>query len=226
MILFAAKGALRGEWTKTSAWLRVQSAAIWLVLFRLGDILCVLKWLQNSRFLMTRQERIAHAMAPTGNLFLVLILPELRRQGMSHLSLYALQRTVEKADDGSGIRYSEKCLRTETGLEDYETSRAFGLLISRHLVMVRKDPNDRRVRELIPTDKGRTALKKILEQAGRRLWDGIQDQGRSRRVKQVTEHLRKANRILHGEFQLSFFDKDLFPKATKRRLLKRAHQAP
>lgn len=175
---------------------------------------------------MNRQERIAHALAHSGGLFLVLILPELRRQGMSHLSLYALQRTVEKADDGSGVRYSEQWLRRETGLKDYETSRACSLLLRSQLVTARKDPNDRRVREFLPTARGRKILNTVLEESGRRLWDGLQVQGRSRRVKEVTEHLRKANRILHGEFQLSFFDKDLFPKATKRRRPMRAHQAP
>lgn len=49
------------------------------------------------------------------NLFLVLIAPELRRHGISPQALYALQRTVEKADDGSGsaIRRSGFALRRD-----------------------------------------------------------------------------------------------------------------
>jgi DNA-binding MarR family transcriptional regulator len=168
-------------------------------------------------FRMTRQERIAHALAYSGSLFLVLTLPELRRQGLSYLALYALQRVVEVADEGAGTRYSEKWLRSETGLEDYETSRACTLLLKSDLITVRKDPRDRRVRELIPTARGRKLLNRILAEAGERLWEGIQTPGRTRRVKEVTGHLRKANRILHGDFQLSFFDKDLFTKDKKRR---------
>ena len=173
---------------------------------------------------MTRQQRIAQALAHSGNLFLVLTIPELRFQGMSYLALYALERTVEKADDGSGVRYSEKWLRSETGLKAYETSRACTLLLRSDLVTARKDPDDRRVRELFPTARGRKLLNNILEKAGQRLWKGIQTRGRIRRVKEITEHLRAANRILHGGFQLSFFDKDLFPKDQRRR--KPAQQAP
>jgi len=160
---------------------------------------------------MTREERIARAMAIPGNFFLVLTLPELRHQGMGFLSLYALQRTVEVAKDGTrGPSYSEQWLRDETGLEDYETSRACTLLAKAGMVTVTKAKDDCRVRELKPTELGRRILDKIMYEAGRRLWEGIPTAGRIRRVKMATEHLRKANRILHGPLQLSFFDKDLF----------------
>ena len=76
-------------------------------------------------------------MACPVNFFLVLTQPELRRQGMSFLSLYALQRAVERAKDPDGP-YSEQWLRSETGLEDYETSRACTLLVRSGLVRLWK----------------------------------------------------------------------------------------
>ena len=63
---------------------------------------------------MTTQERFVKAMAISGNLFLLITLPELRRQGMTYLSLYALQRTVEIASNSSVNRFSEYWLRVET----------------------------------------------------------------------------------------------------------------
>ncbi|HEV2132631.1 MAG TPA: MarR family winged helix-turn-helix transcriptional regulator [Terracidiphilus sp.] len=167
---------------------------------------------------MTRQERIVDALATPGCLFLVLTAPELRRQGMTYLSLYALLRVVEKADQRPGQRYSEQWLRRETGREYYETSRACTLLLKSDLVIASPDPDDRRVREFVPTARGRLVLQAILSAAGRRLWDGIQPQGRTRQVKEVTGHLRSANRILRSDFQLSIFDKDLnLKEATTRR---------
>jgi DNA-binding MarR family transcriptional regulator len=166
---------------------------------------------------MTRQQRIVDALAIPGNLFLVITLPELRRQGLSYLALYALQRIVEKADDGSGDRYSEQWLRGETGLKDYETSRACALLVKSDLVKASKDPDDHRVREFVPTPRGRRILLGILAKAGQRLWEGIQPLGRPRRVKETVEHLRAANRTLHGPLQLTIFDKPPSAKPPKQR---------
>ena len=166
---------------------------------------------------MTRQERIVQALAIPGNLFLVITLPELRRQGMSYLALYALQRIVEKADERPGQRYSEQWLRRETGLKDYETSRACTLLVKSELVTVSKDPDDRRVRELVPTARGRRILKAILARAGHRLWEGIDPLGRDRQVKETVEHLRAAQRTLLGPLQLTFFDKEPSARIAKRR---------
>lgn len=166
---------------------------------------------------MTRKERIVQALAIPGNLFLVITLPELRRQGMSYLALYALQRTVEKADDGSGNRYTEKWLRRETGLKGYETSRARALLVKSDLITVSRDPDDRRVRELIPTARGRQILRRILAEAGRRLWEGIQPNGRIRRVKETVQHLKAADQKLLGSLQLTFFDEASVPNIPKRR---------
>lgn len=90
---------------------------------------------------MTREERVTRAMACSGNFFLVLTQPELRREGMSFLSFYALQRAVERAKDPGG-KYSEQWLRSETGLEDYETSRACTLLVRSGLVKASKHDDD------------------------------------------------------------------------------------
>jgi DNA-binding MarR family transcriptional regulator len=166
---------------------------------------------------MTRQQRIVEALAVPGNLFLVLMLPELRRQGMSYLALYALRRIVEKADDTSADRYSELWLRRETGLKDYETSRACTFLVKSDLVKVSKDPEDRRVREFVPTARGRRVLLQILTKAGERLWEGIPPPGRPRRVKETVGHLRAANQKLHGPLQLTISDKAPSARPPKRR---------
>jgi len=158
------------------------------------------------------------AMATSGNLFLLITLPELRRQGMTYLSLYALQRAVEIANCGQADRFSEYWLRSETGLEDYEASRACTFLERSGLVKVSKDPQDGRVRLLTPTARGRRVLDKILSTAANRLWDGIQTPGRIRRVTEATEALRRANRILLGPLQLSFFDKEVMPQEMRRKL--------
>ncbi|MGC2615142.1 MAG: hypothetical protein WA354_14005 [Terracidiphilus sp.] len=174
---------------------------------------------------MTREERVTRAMACSGNFFLVLTQPELRREGMSFLSFYALQRAVERAKDPGG-KYSEQWLRSETGLEDYETSRACTLLVRSGLVKASKHDDDRRVRKLVPTALGCRVLSRIMEAAGRRLWNGIDHAGRIRRVKEVTSHLQRANRILHGQFQLSFFDRDLSEKKPRRSSKNRAATEP
>lgn len=166
---------------------------------------------------MTRQERIVDALATPGCLFLVLTLPELRCQGMTYLTLYALRRIVEKADEPPGQRYSGQRLRRETGLMDYETSRACSFLVNSKLVSVSNDPDDRRVREFVPTERGRRVLQSVLAEGGRRLWEGIEPQGRIRRVKETVAHLRAADRTLLGSIQLTFFDKDLDTKEPKRR---------
>jgi len=164
---------------------------------------------------MTRQQRVADALALPGSLFFVLVQPELRRQGLSFLSFYALQRIIEEADEGG--RYSESWLRVETGMQDYETSRACRRLVASALTVESRHQNDRRVKALLPTALGRRVLNRILAAAGMRLWEGTSTLGRVRRVREVTAHLRKANRILHGSFQLSFFDYTMLPDGNLRR---------
>jgi DNA-binding MarR family transcriptional regulator len=148
-------------------------------------------------------------MSGFGNLFLVLTLPELRRQRLTYLSLYALQRAVKVGSKQSQGYYSHSGLRSETGLKDYETSRACKLLVKRGLIEVSPAEGDGRERILIPTDRGREVLTQIMERAGKRLWDGIDDVGRTRRVREAIEHLRKAHRMLRGPIQLTFFEKEL-----------------
>jgi DNA-binding MarR family transcriptional regulator len=155
-------------------------------------------------------------MSGFGNLFLVLTLPELRRQRMNYLSLYALQRAVKVGGKPSDEYYSHSKLRRETGLKDYETSRACALLEKGGLVKFARAEGDGRERILIPTDRGKGLLTEIMESAGKRLWDGIDDVGRTRRVKGTTEHLRKAHRSLRGPLQLSFFEKELQRKGRKK----------
>lgn len=177
---------------------------------------------------MTRQEWIVHALACSGNLFLLVTLPELRRRRLTYLAFYALQRAVQEADQhGAGWTggYSEFSMRRETGLPDYETSRACALLAKRGLVIVSKSDEDRRVRLLRTTEVGIRTLGEILSAAGRRLWEGIPARGRIRRVKETTEALGQANRLLLGTFQLSFFDKDLYAdEPARKRTRKRTHR--
>jgi DNA-binding MarR family transcriptional regulator len=171
---------------------------------------------------MTRQERIVKAMSTSGNLFLLISLPELRRQGLTYLAFYALQRAVEIAGH-SADKFSEYWLRCETGLADYETSRACTLLERSGLLKFSKSDDDGRIRLLEPTARGHRILDKILSAAADRLWDGIQRPGRIRRVTEATAALQRANRILLGPLQLSFLDKDLFPKEPRR---KRSRKQP
>ena len=158
---------------------------------------------------MTRCERIVWEMSGFGNLFLALTLPELRRHRMTYLSLYVLHRAVKVGSKPAEGYYSHAWLRRETGLKDYETSRACTRLAKGGLIEIDHAQGDDRERILIPTEQGKRVLREIMEGAGRRLWEGIDDLGRIRRVKEVTEHLRKAHRRLRGPLQLTFFEKEL-----------------
>jgi DNA-binding MarR family transcriptional regulator len=148
--------------------------------------------------------RLVEAIAPSGNLFFLLTARELRRQGLSFLAFYVLQRIIEE----QGL--SEYWLRSETGLPDYEVSRACKLLVDSRLVEASRWEKDRRIRLFEETTLGRKVHKRVLAAASKRLEDGIPKQGRLRRIAEATEHLRKGNRTLLGSFQLSFFDTDLF----------------
>ena len=160
---------------------------------------------------MTQQEALVRSMAPSGNLFLLLTLPEMRKQGLTYLAFYALQRTVEVGD------FSEYWLRRETGLEDYEVSRACTFLAKSGLVEIKKADSDRRKRMLTPTVRGRGVIHKILTAAARRFEDGVPGAGRIRRLAETTQFLRDANQILLGPLQMSFFDTDYFDDDTPKR---------
>ena len=152
---------------------------------------------------MTQQEELVRSIAPSGNLFLLLTLPEMRRQGLTYLSFYALQRTVKERE------ILEVLLRRETGLKDYEVSRACKFLAKSGLVEARKADHDKRERVLIPTVRGQGVFNKIMIAAARRFDNAVLGAGRIRRLAEATQHLNDGNQILLGPLQLSFFDTDL-----------------
>ena len=155
---------------------------------------------------MAKCEQFLRAVAPSGNLFLLLTLQELRKQGLTFIAFYALQRTIEYS--GS----SASALRQETGLADYEISRACKSLVSNGLVVLSRDERDGRVRILRPTKLGIKVHDQVVSAAAKRLQkDFSTDYGvplatENRRLTEATEFFRKGNRTLRGTFQISFFD--------------------
>jgi DNA-binding MarR family transcriptional regulator len=155
---------------------------------------------------LVKCKQFLRAVAPSGNLFLLLTLQELRRQGLTYIAFYALQRAIEHG--GS----SESALRQETGLTDYEISRACKFLASSGLVVIGRAAEDRRVRVLKPTKLGIKIHDQILLAAARKLQRDFSSTDRSliptenRRLSEAAESFRKGNRTLRGEFQISFYD--------------------
>jgi DNA-binding MarR family transcriptional regulator len=153
--------------------------------------------------------KFLRAVAPSGNLFLLLTLQELRRQGLTFVAFYALQRAIEYP--GS----SESALRQETGLADYEISRACKFLDSRKLIVIGPAEKDRRVRLLRPTKLGITIHDQVLLAAAKKLQkdfsseDRLSISGENRRLTEASESFRKGNRTLRGSFQVSFLDTHL-----------------
>jgi DNA-binding MarR family transcriptional regulator len=84
-------------------------------------------------------KNLVRAIAPSGNLFLLLLLQELRRQGITFIAFYVLQRIIEE----QGI--SQFQLRRETGLENYEISRDCKFLADSGLIKIGRATEDRRV---------------------------------------------------------------------------------
>jgi len=158
-------------------------------------------------------------MATPGNLFLLITLPELRRQGLTYLAFYALQRAADERE------YSEYWLRSETGLPDYETSRACKLLAESSLARISRSEEDGRMRILRPTPLGRRVLARIISTAASRLMDGIPTFGRSRRLDEAAAFLHQASNRLLGQFQLSFFDTDEDETPPRQRRKKRPKRA-
>jgi DNA-binding MarR family transcriptional regulator len=146
------------------------------------------------------------AIAPSGNLFLLMTLQELRWQGMTFIAFYALQRTISERE------MSESRLRRETGLEDYEVSRACKLLAESGLIEIRRGEEDRRVRVLSPTKRGMQVHNQVISAAAKRLQQRISmlksfsAVAEDRRLTEATAAFRKSNLILLGPLQLSFFD--------------------
>jgi len=149
------------------------------------------------------------AIAPSGNLFLLLTLQELRHQRLTFIAFYVLQRTIEEKG------FSESALRRETGMADYEISRACKLLASRGLVEIGRTKEDKRVRVLRPTELGIKIQDQVLLAAAKRLQqsfpvpvekDDLSGAGDNRRLAEAAQSFRDGNRTLRGAFQVSIFD--------------------
>jgi DNA-binding MarR family transcriptional regulator len=151
-------------------------------------------------------KQLLRAIAPSGNLFLLVTLQELRRQGLTPIAFYALQRTIQVP------LIFESSLRRETGLEDYEISRACKFLAGSGLIEIGRYQKDRRVRVLRSTSRGRKIHNQVLSAAAKRLQggfsieDGFSGVGENRRLAEAADSFRQGNRILRGSLQLSFFD--------------------
>jgi len=151
-------------------------------------------------------KQLLRAIAPSGNLFLLTTLQELRRQGLTPIAFYALQRTIQVP------LIFESSLRRETGLEDYEISRACKFLAGSGLIEIGRYQKDRRVRVLRSTSRGRKIHNQVLSAAAKRLQggfsieDGFSGAGENRRLVEAADSFREGNRILRGPLQLSFFD--------------------
>jgi DNA-binding MarR family transcriptional regulator len=141
-----------------------------------------------------KYKQFMQAIAPSGNLFLVLALQELRRQGLTFIAFYALQRTIEESE------LSESSLRQETGLPDYEVSRACRFLARSELVDINRSEVDARVRLLKPTSRGKRIHDQVLSVAAERLQEGLTSPGDERRLSEATESFRKGNQTLLGHF--------------------------
>jgi DNA-binding MarR family transcriptional regulator len=158
---------------------------------------------------LSKYQRLIRALAPSGNLFLLLTLSELRRQGLTLLAFYVLQKSIEKET-------SQNRLRSETGLQNYEISRACRFLEKSGLVEITKSDEDARVRVLIATEKGRLIHRRVLAEAAKQLKNGLPEDGRPRRISEATNLLREATRVLSGPLQLTFFDVGLLEESSGR----------
>ena len=168
--------------------------------------ICSLIMVAYMQVNLTKCKQFLRAVAPSGNLFLLLTLQELRRQGLTFIAFYVLQRTIE--DTGSYV----SALRQETGLADYEISRACKSLVSNGLVVLSRDERDGRVRILRPTKLGIKIHDQVLSAAAKRLQKDFSSEDRlsisaeNRRLTEAAEFFRKGNGTLRGSFQVSFFD--------------------
>src|ERR1700692_3744777 len=116
---------------------------------------------------LVKCNQLLRAIAPSGNLFLLLLLQEIRQQGVTFIAFYVLQRVIEEP----GI--SEFQLRRETGLQNYEISRGCKLLADSGLVKIGRYETDRRVRVLTPTRLGIQTHNRILSAAAKQLRRGL-----------------------------------------------------
>ena len=155
---------------------------------------------------ITQCKQFIRSIAPSGNLFLLVTLQELRIQGLTYIAFYALQRIIKER------KLFESSLRQETGLEHYEVSRACKFLADSRLIQITRYEKDKRVRVLTPTSLGRKVHEQVLSASAKRLQkrihslEGFDAAGEDRRVKDATESYRRSNQILFGSLQLSFFE--------------------
>src|ERR1035437_9288852 len=155
---------------------------------------------------LAKCEQFLRAVAPSGNLFLLLTFHELRKQGLTFIAFYVLQRAIVYS--GS----SASALRQETGLADYEISRACKFLVRSGLVVMSPDEKDRRVRVLRPTKLGIKIHDQVLLAAARKLQKDFSSEDRlsisaeNRRLTEAAQAFRKGNRSLRGPLQVSFLD--------------------
>lgn len=154
--------------------------------------------------------RLIRAMAPAGNLFFLLTVQELRRQGLTFFSFYVLQRIIREP----GL--SECRIQEETGLSNYEVSRACNFLVRSRLAKKERYEKDRRVQLLTATERGVRARDQILLAASAQLKEGWSAPGQLRRFSKATASILKANRMLFDPLQLSIFDTDLFEKDSRK----------
>jgi DNA-binding MarR family transcriptional regulator len=164
----------------------------------------------DMQVLLAKSKQLVRAIAPSGNLFLVLFSQELRQQGITFIAFYTLQRVIEVP----GV--SEFQLRRETGLVNYEMSRGCKFLADNGLIEIGRYEKDRRIRVLTPTRRGIQIHDRILSAAAEQLQkgltidDGFHGVGTNRRLMEATESFRMGNRTLLGPMQLSFFDTNSF----------------
>lgn len=155
---------------------------------------------------LAKCEQFLRAIAPSGNLFLLITLPELRRQGLTYIAFYVLQRAIEYPGCFASA------LRQETGLADYEISRACTFLEKSKLVVIRRTEKDKRLRVLRPTPLGIKIHDRVLSAAAKRLQKDFSSEDRlsitaeNRRLTEAAVLFRRGNRTLRGPFQVSFLD--------------------
>jgi DNA-binding MarR family transcriptional regulator len=160
----------------------------------------------NMQVTINQCKLFLRAIEPSGNLFLLITLQELRWQGMTFIAFYALQRTISERE------ISESRLRQETGLEDYEISRACKFLATSGLIEIHRREEDRRTRVLRRTKRGAQVHDQVISAAAKRLQErisklkGFAAVTEDGRLTEATEAFRKSNQLLLGPLQLSFFD--------------------
>ena len=106
--------------------------------FPAGNIMIV----ANMQVPLIKCKQLVRSIAPSSNLFLVVTLQELRRQGLTFIAFYALQRIIEVP------LILQSALGGRLGWETDEISRACKFLAGSGLIKIGQALEDRRVRVL------------------------------------------------------------------------------